>query len=73
MPSGNGGNKGRIAHLLGLGPLVSREKLLLVTALHGAADAVDAVVRLLGGEACQGLGDVFALLLEQVIEPIVWN
>lgn len=39
---------GWVTHLLGLCPLVLGEQFVLVAALDGAADAVDAVVRLLG-------------------------
>lgn len=42
---------------------------MLVTALDGTADAVDALVGLLGGEALEGdLGGV-VLLLEEVVIP----
>lgn len=37
-------------YILGLGPLVSGEDLVLVTALLRTTDAVDALVSLLGGE-----------------------
>lgn len=54
-------------YLLGLGPLVLGEELVDGAALDGAADAVDALVGLLGGEALEGNLDGFVLLLEEVV------
>lgn len=41
----------------------------MVGELDGAAETVDAVVGLLGGEALQGLLDEVAFLLDEVVEP----
>lgn len=57
-------------YLLGLGPLVLGQKLVLVTALDGAADAVDSVIGLLGGKTSQGDLGGFALLLVKVVISI---
>lgn len=43
---------------------------MLVAALGGAADAVDALVRLLVGEALDGDLDGLALFFEEVIESV---
>lgn len=59
-----------VSYLVGLGPLVLWQKLVLVTALDGAADTVDSVVGFLGGETAQGDLGGFALLLDEVVEPV---
>jgi hypothetical protein len=41
----------RYTHIIGLGPLVLGQQLVGDAALEGAAESVDAVVGLLGGEA----------------------
>lgn len=61
----------RDAHLLRLGPLVLGQELVLVGELDGAADAVNAVVGLLGREALEGLLDDIGLLLDEVVESAV--
>lgn len=53
--------------LLGLGPLVLGEQLVGVAALDGAADAVDTLVGLLGGQTLQGDLDSFVFLLEEIV------
>ena len=59
------------AVLLGLGPLGLGQNLLLQAELRGAADAVDAVVALLGREAVQGLEDRLVLLADEVVAAVV--
>lgn len=53
--------------LLGLGPLVLGEELVDGAALDRAADAVDALVGLLGRKALEGDLDGFVFLLEEVV------
>ncbi len=57
--------------LLGLGPLGLGQDLLLQAELGGAADAVDAVVVLLGVQAADGLEDRLVLLEDQVVGAVV--
>lgn len=57
------------SYLLGLGPLLLGQDLVLVAVLDGAADAEDAVVALLGRETLEGEADLFPLLLEEVVVP----
>lgn len=61
------GGKRELPYLLGLGPLVLGEQLVGVAALDGAADAVDALVGLLCGEALEGDLHGFVLFLEEVV------
>lgn len=68
--SNKGGGAGRDPYVLVGGPLLAGEELVLVAALDGAADAVDALVRLLGGEALEGELDGLALLLHEVVVSI---
>lgn len=58
------------AHLLGLGPLLLRQELVLVAELDGAANAEDAVVALLGRQALEGQSDGSVLLLVEVVVPV---
>lgn len=58
-------------HSLVGGPVGAGEQLVLVAALGGAAEAVDTLVGLLGGEALEGDLDGLTLLLVQVVVPIV--
>jgi hypothetical protein len=58
-------------HLLGLRPLVLGQKLVRDGALEGAADAVDAIVGLLGRETLEGLDDVLVLLGDQVVGAVL--
>lgn len=60
-------------YLLGLGPLVLGEQLVGVAALDGAADAVDALVRLLCGEALESDLHGFGLFLEEIVVSEVWR
>lgn len=62
-----------LSYLLGLGPLVLGEQLVGVAALDGAADAVDALVGLLCGEALEGDLHGFVLFLEEVVVSEVGN
>lgn len=55
--------------LLG-GPLVLGQELVGEGELGGAADAVDAVVRLLGGQAVEGGEDVLVLLGDEVVGAV---
>lgn len=55
--------------LLGLGPFRLGQDLLLQAELGGAADAVDAVVLLLGGEAGEGLEDGLVVFGDEVVGP----
>lgn len=54
----------------GGGPLLLGEKLVLVTALDSAAEAVDSLVGLSGGETLEGLLGDGVLLLEKVIVSV---
>ena len=70
---GNGrkeGKKTTTTHLLGLRPLRLGQELVGGAGLEGAAQAVDAVVGLLGREALQGLDDLLVLLDDQVVGPV---
>jgi hypothetical protein len=60
----------RFSYLLGLGLLLLGQQLVRHGALHGAADAVDAVVRLLGREALEGLQDILVLLDNEIVGTI---
>ena len=60
----------RGTHSLVGGPVGAGEQLVLVAALGGAAEAVDTLVGLLGGEALEGELDGLTLLLVQVVVPI---
>ncbi len=59
-----------VRYLLGFGPVLLGEQLVLVAALSGTAETVDAVVGLLAREALDGDLDGLALLLEEVIESV---
>lgn len=61
---------GGCRYLLGLGPVRLGEELVLVGALRGTADAEDAVVGLLGGQALEGELHGLALLLEEIVVPM---
>lgn len=65
---GGMGRVGKTYSLVG-GPVGTREQLVLVAALRGTADAVDALVGLLVGEALEGDLNNLALLLPKVIVP----
>lgn len=54
-------------YLLGLGPLRLGEQLVLVAALDGAAETVDAVVGLLVGKTADGNLDSLGLLLKKIV------
>lgn len=53
--------------LLGLGPFRLGEQLVSDGGLHGAAEAEDSVVALLGREALEGEGDGLVLLGDEVV------
>lgn len=62
-----------VPYCLASGPLLLGEKLVLVTALDSASEAVDTLVGLAGGEALEGLlGDV-VFLLEEIVVSIFKN
>ena len=62
-------DQGSESYIFGLGPVGLGQQLVLVAALDGAADAVDAVVALAGREALERLLDRVALLLDEVVPP----
>lgn len=61
----------KLAHVgdivLGLGPGLAREDLLLKGELGGTAETEDTVVGLLGRQALEGALDIFVLLGDEVI------
>ena len=58
--------------LLGLGPLMLGQELVLQAELGRAADPVNAVVALLGRQPAERLEDRLVLLEDQVIGPVVF-
>lgn len=66
----NQGAEVRDVLLLG-GPLVLGEELVGEGELGGAADAVDAVVGLLGGQALEGGEDGLVLLGDEIVGAVV--
>lgn len=59
--------EGVVAYLLGLGPLVLGQQLVLVTALDGATETVDTVVGLLGRQTLKSNLHSLGLLLVKIV------